>query len=85
MTVTVPATLENFVQSQLENGAFSNTEDVVAAGLQLLRQQEATWGASSREKIEEGWSQSRARQLLTPEQARASLGALKATLPQARR
>lgn len=78
MTVTLPATLETFVQSQLENGAFSSTEDVIAAGLQLLRQQEETWRASAREKIDEGWSQAKAGQFLTPEQARASLREIKA-------
>ncbi len=73
MTVTVPATLETFVQSQLESGAFSGPEEVIAAGLQLLRQQEETGRASVREKIDEGWSQASAGQFLTPEQASASL------------
>lgn len=85
MTVTVPSTLETFVQSQLESGAFTGPEEVVAAGLHLLRQQKATWRASACEKINEGWSQAKDGQFLTPEQARASLGKIKATLPQARR
>ncbi len=81
MTVTVPASLENFVQSQLENGAFSNSEDVVAAGLRLLRQQEETWKTTARRKIDEGLSQAQEGQFLTPEQVRASLEDIKATLP----
>lgn len=73
MTVNVPATMESFVQRQLETGAFASTEDVVEAGLLLLSQKEEAWKASARAKIEEGWSQAASGQLLTPEETRASL------------
>ncbi|MGF1656343.1 MAG: type II toxin-antitoxin system ParD family antitoxin [Verrucomicrobiales bacterium] len=85
MTVTVPAALEPFVQRQMESGAFSSMEEVVAAGLHLLRQQQETWRDSALEKINIGWSQAKAGQLLSPEQARKSLSEMKATLPKTRR
>lgn len=83
MTVTVPAKLETFVRNQLENGVFASTDDVIAAGLQLLRQQEEAWGAAAREKIEAGWQQARDGRLVTPEQARASLREIKTGSPDA--
>lgn len=85
MVVTVPATLESFVQSQLQSGAFSSMEEVVEAGLELLRRQEETWKAAAREKIDEGWCQARAGESIGADEARALLGETKATWKQARR
>jgi len=77
MTVIVPATLESFVQNQLDSGTFTSKEEVVAEGLQLLRRREEKWRASASGKIDEGWSKARAGQFLSPEQARSSLEKIK--------
>jgi antitoxin ParD1/3/4 len=39
--VTIAEPYESFVESQLESGAFKSAEDVVEAGLKLLKEEQA--------------------------------------------
>lgn len=39
--VTIAAPYDSFVEAQLESGAFKSAEDVVEAGLKLLKEEQA--------------------------------------------
>jgi antitoxin ParD1/3/4 len=72
MNVTLPSPLEAFVHDRIAAGEFQSVDAVVCEGLKLLQQRE-TWKASARQKIEEGWAQTQAGELLTSEQSRESM------------
>ena len=78
MNVTLSAPLEDFVRERVAAGEFNSPEEVVSAGLRLLKVREQDWKAGVRRKIDEGWEQAKAGQLHTPDEVRASLDERKA-------
>ena len=72
MNVSLPASLQEFVRQKVAAGQFGSPDEVVAEGLRLLQDQE-NWQTEARDKIDEGWEQAKAGQLLTPQQVREDL------------
>jgi putative addiction module CopG family antidote len=72
MNVRLPTPLEDFVRSKVAAGKFQSVDDVICEGLRLLQKQEE-WKAEARTKIDIGWEQAKAGELLDPEQVRNEL------------
>jgi len=73
MNVTLTPALEEFVRRKVESGDFRSPDEVVFEGLRLLQQQDEQWNAEARAKIDEGWNQTKAGQLRSPEAIRENL------------
>jgi antitoxin ParD1/3/4 len=54
MSTHLPADLEQFVQAKVRSGRFSSPDEVIAAGVRMLRQQEEAHEARELEGIREG-------------------------------
>ena len=54
MSTHLPADLELFVQAKVRSGRFTSAEEVIAAGVRLLRQQEEAAEAQVLEGIRQG-------------------------------
>ena len=73
MNVTLTPALEEFVRRKVESGDFRSPDEVVFEGLRLLQEQDEQWNAEARAKIDEGWNQTKAGQLRSPEAIRENL------------
>lgn len=80
MEVTLSADSEKIVREKIHSGNFHSPDDVIRAALALLQQQQEDWSA----KIEEGWKQARAGQLISPEELPDSMARRKAAWRAAR-
>ena len=78
MNVTLTPSLEKFVRGKVESGDFRSAEEVITEGLRLLQQQDEQWANQAKVKIDEGWTQSKAGHLRSPELVRENLAARKA-------
>lgn len=67
MNVALKAEFERFVEDQVRAGKYPTAEEVVGAGLELLRQRQATL-LGIRSKITEGMDQANRGELLDGEQ-----------------
>ncbi len=76
VNVSLPIPLEEFVRKKVAAGEFGSPDEVVVEGLRLLQQQES-WRADARRKIDDGWDQAKSGQLKTLEEVRQSLAARK--------
>lgn len=45
MTLTLPETLEGFIEDEVASGRFRSSEDALIAALEHFRQQQAKWSA----------------------------------------
>jgi putative addiction module CopG family antidote len=77
VNVSLPTPLEEFIRRKVAAGEFHSADEVVCEGLRLLQEQES-WKAGAREKIDVGWEQAKAGQLRKPEEVRESLNERKA-------
>jgi len=77
MDVTLSPDSEQFVREKLQSGDFGSANDIVNAGLRLLREQER-WAQQVREKIAVARQQLKEGKTLTPEQFDINLAARKA-------
>ena len=77
MNVTLPPPLEEFVRNKVESGDFPSVDAVVRGGLRLLQRQDE-WKADVRMRVEVGWAQAKAGQLLSPELVQENLAERKA-------
>ena len=68
MNVTLTPELEAFVRQRVDGGEFRSADAVVCEGLRLLQRNEEI-----RLKVDEGWAQAKAGQLLDPEEVRSRL------------
>jgi putative addiction module CopG family antidote len=80
MEVTLSADSEKIVREKIHSGNFHSPDDVIRAALALLQQQQEDWSA----KIEEGWKQALAGQLISPEELQDSMARRKAAWRAAR-
>jgi putative addiction module CopG family antidote len=76
MNVSLPSAMEEFVRQRVAAGQFQSPDEVVCEGLRLLKENEA-WKADARQKIDLGWEEAKAGQLLTLEEVREELAARK--------
>jgi putative addiction module CopG family antidote len=60
MNTQLPADLEQFVQAKVRSGRFSSTEEAIAAGVRLLREQEEAEEARVLDGIRQGLEDMRA-------------------------
>ena len=60
MNTHLPADLEQFVQAKVRSGRFTSTDEAIAAGVRLLRQQEETEDARTLAGIRQGLEDMRA-------------------------
>jgi putative addiction module CopG family antidote len=74
MEITLSPSAEKIIRQKMESGAFQSVDEVISAALDVLQQQEEDWAA----KIEVGWKQAEAGQLITPGQLKKNLAARKA-------
>jgi putative addiction module CopG family antidote len=82
MNVSLPVTLEEFVNRKVAAGEFRSADEVVCEALRLLQDQGA-WRADASAKIDEGWEEAKAGALRTPEEVRQSLNSRKKAWKQA--
>lgn len=69
--ITLPDDLADIVRGRLATGQFGSAEEVVRAALALMSTQNTGDNAATiRQKIEVGWQQAKARQLLDGEVAK---------------
>lgn len=79
MNVTLQPADEAYVRRQMESGGFSSADEVIAEGLRLMQERDATWAAEARAKVEVGWSQAKAGFLSASEEVRERLALRKAS------
>ena len=72
MTVTLRPEDEEIVAEALRSGSYKSPEEVIARGLELLRELEA-WLAENRTKIEEGYAAAQRGELMDGDQVRATM------------
>ncbi len=76
MNVSLPIPLEEFVRQKVAAGELGSPDEVVVEGLRLLQQQES-WRADARSKIDDGWGQAKSGQLHTSKQVHQNLATRK--------
>ena len=84
MTVELPDHLGDFVRQRIAAGEFVSADQVVCAGLKLLQERES-WKRDIQHEIDRGWDQAAGGQLLSLEEARENLAALKGSWSQSRK
>jgi len=73
MNVSLPASLEAFVQEKVAQGEYESASEVMREAIRLLKRREELWKAEMQKRIAEGMSSLREGRLIPAEEVWAEL------------